>query len=53
MSTIQIEIQDKLAKKLRPYQDRLVELLELGLQNGRNVNKTSSKNLFVNFSRIR
>ena len=32
MSIIQIEIPDKLAKKLRPYQDRLVELLELGLQ---------------------
>ena len=32
MSIIRIEIPDKLAKKLRPYQDRLVELLELGLQ---------------------
>lgn len=32
MSIIRIEISDKLAKKLRPYQDRLIELLELGLQ---------------------
>lgn len=32
MSTIQIDIPDALAQKLAPHQDRLVELLELGLQ---------------------
>lgn len=32
MNIIQLEISDKLAEKLKPYQDRLVELLELGLQ---------------------
>ncbi len=32
MTIIQLEISDKLAEKLKPYQDRLVELLELGLQ---------------------
>ena len=32
MTTIQLEIPDKLAEKLKPYQDRLIELLELGLQ---------------------
>ncbi len=32
MRTIQLELQDPLAEKLVSYQDRLVELLELGLQ---------------------
>lgn len=32
MTIIQLEIPDKLAEKLKPYQDRLAELLELGLQ---------------------
>jgi hypothetical protein len=32
MSVIKLEIPDKLAEKLVPYRDQLVELLELGLQ---------------------
>ena len=32
MTIIQLEVPDKLAEKLKPYQDRLSELLELGLQ---------------------
>jgi hypothetical protein len=32
MSTIQLEVSSELAEKLRPYRDKLVELLELGLQ---------------------
>jgi len=32
MTVIQLEVPDKLAKKLEPYRDRLPELLELGLQ---------------------
>ena len=32
MYTIQLELQDTLAKKLAPYRDHLVEVLELGLQ---------------------
>ena len=32
MHTIQLELQEPLAEKLVSYQDRLVELLELGLQ---------------------
>ena len=32
MSTIQLDISDELAKKLAPYRDQLVELIELGLQ---------------------
>jgi hypothetical protein len=32
MSIIQLEIPNELAEKLRPYRNRLVELLELGLQ---------------------
>jgi hypothetical protein len=32
MSIIQLEIPNELAEKLRPYGNRLVELLELGLQ---------------------
>ncbi len=31
MVTIQLEIPDKLAENLAPYQDQLLELLELGL----------------------
>jgi len=32
MSTLQLEIPDELAEKLRPYHDQLPKLLELGLQ---------------------
>lgn len=32
MVTIQLEIPDELAKKLTPYRNQLLELLELGLQ---------------------
>ena len=32
MYTIQLELRDELAEKLAPYHDRLIELLELGLQ---------------------
>ena len=32
MQTIQLELQDKQAQKLAPYQDRLAELLDLGLE---------------------
>jgi hypothetical protein len=32
MVTIQLEIPDELAKKLTPYHNQLLELLELGLQ---------------------
>jgi hypothetical protein len=32
MSVIQLEIPNELAEKLKPYRNRLVELLELGLQ---------------------
>lgn len=32
MNTIQLEIPDDLAKELVPYQDQLLELLRLGLQ---------------------
>ena len=32
MYTIQLELRDELAEKLAPYHDRLMELLELGLQ---------------------
>lgn len=32
MSTIQLEISDELAEQLAPHQDRLVDLLRLGLQ---------------------
>ncbi len=32
MSIIQLEISDELAKQLAPHQDRLVDLLRLGLQ---------------------
>jgi hypothetical protein len=32
MTTIQLEIPDDLAKELVPYQDQLLELLQLGLE---------------------
>jgi hypothetical protein len=32
MHTIQLELRDELAEKLAPYHDKLLELLELGLQ---------------------
>lgn len=32
MPKIQLELQDKQAQKLAPYQDRLAELLDLGLE---------------------
>lgn len=32
MSTIQLEISDELAEQLAPHQERLVDLLRLGLQ---------------------
>jgi len=32
MNTIQLEIPDDLAKELIPYQDQLLDLLQLGLQ---------------------
>lgn len=32
MQTIQVKLRDKQAQKLAPYQDRLAELLDLGLE---------------------
>jgi len=32
MYTIQLELEDEMIEKLAPYQDKLLELLELGLQ---------------------
>jgi len=32
MYTIQLELRDELAERLAPYHDKLLELLELGLQ---------------------